>query len=209
MQKRVTRGAVRVGVLRDGEHQMFSVKGNVEWARPEDKPGMRTTSWFNTMLIRPESRASHPEERQPRGDTRPRGSTWSWGHEHECLVEPTDYGDFSVSQPGSSVVTSLVEGEAKKKQVLLLRGAGGPGDPDGAPYRAHRRFLAADAPVQVHADFTRRRGAPTGGTRRPRTGLDRSRGERGGSRVRHQRAPSRPRPSTAWGTRCWSETSRR
>lgn len=42
-----------------------------------------------------------------------------WGHEHECLIKPTPslVGGFYVSQPGSSVATSLVEGEAAPKQV--------------------------------------------------------------------------------------------
>lgn len=43
-------------------------------------------------------------------------------HEHECLVRPTRSlaGGFYISQPGSSVATSLVEGEATPKQVGVL-----------------------------------------------------------------------------------------
>ena len=136
MQKGNTRVALYgLGYIRDARlHQMFSVKGNVEWARPEDKPGMRTTSWFNTMLIH-QNRVHHTPKNAISERYLP---SWLdlvvWGHEHECLVEPTDYGDFSVSQPGSSVVTSLVEGEAKKKQVLLLEVQADPENPDGAPY---------------------------------------------------------------------------
>ena len=49
-----------------------------------------------------------------------------WGHEHECLIEPEfvptggvaedgeDKGLF-ISQPGSSIATSLSEGEQKPK----------------------------------------------------------------------------------------------
>jgi double-strand break repair protein MRE11 len=41
-----------------------------------------------------------------------------WGHEHECLIDP-QYSecekDIFISQPGSSVATSLCEGEAKQK----------------------------------------------------------------------------------------------
>lgn len=45
-----------------------------------------------------------------------------WGHEHECLVTPqqTAGRDFFVSQPGSSVATSLCPGEAKDKHVAIL-----------------------------------------------------------------------------------------
>lgn len=70
-----------------------------------------------------------------------------WGHEHECLIDPqvqlhislglshsssnsmTDGllslqevpgMGFHITQPGSSVATSLIDGEAKPKHVLLL-----------------------------------------------------------------------------------------
>ncbi len=40
-----------------------------------------------------------------------------WGHEHECLISPqsSTIADFYITQPGSSVATSLSEGESKKK----------------------------------------------------------------------------------------------
>ena len=42
-----------------------------------------------------------------------------WGHEHECIpdAEKSSVSGFYVLQPGSSVATSLVEGEAKQKAV--------------------------------------------------------------------------------------------
>lgn len=44
-----------------------------------------------------------------------------WGHEHECSIHPIEaaYGtnDLRIIQPGSSVATSLVEGEAVPKMV--------------------------------------------------------------------------------------------
>jgi double-strand break repair protein MRE11 len=45
-----------------------------------------------------------------------------WGHEHECLIEPVTNSKqaFSVIQPGSSVATSLCEGEAVRKHVGIL-----------------------------------------------------------------------------------------
>eukprot|EP00740_Mantoniella_antarctica_P014696 CAMPEP_0181368446 /NCGR_PEP_ID=MMETSP1106-20121128/12092_1 /TAXON_ID=81844 /ORGANISM="Mantoniella antarctica, Strain SL-175" /LENGTH=343 /DNA_ID=CAMNT_0023484563 /DNA_START=146 /DNA_END=1173 /DNA_ORIENTATION=+ len=138
MQKGQTRIALYgLGYIRDARlHQMFSVKGNVEWARPEDKEGMRTNSWFNAMLIH-QNRPSHSPKNAISERYLP---TWLdlvvWGHEHECLVEPTEdaAGNFVVSQPGSSVVTSLIEGEAKKKQILLLEVKYDEQNPDGAPF---------------------------------------------------------------------------
>ncbi|KAH7468921.1 Double-strand break repair protein MRE11 [Phytophthora ramorum] len=45
-----------------------------------------------------------------------------WGHEHECQIDVQESvkGNFFVTQPGSSVATSLVEGEAKPKHVAVL-----------------------------------------------------------------------------------------
>lgn len=123
-----------LGYIRDARlHQMFSLKGNVEWARPEDKPGFSSKSWFNTMLIH-QNRVHHSPKNAISERYLP---SWLdlvvWGHEHECLVEPTEYGDFMVSQLGSSVVTSLIEGEAKQKQVMILEVKADLDVPDGAP----------------------------------------------------------------------------
>ena len=45
-----------------------------------------------------------------------------WGHEHECRITPELVPDteYFITQPGSSVATSLSEGEAKPKHVGLL-----------------------------------------------------------------------------------------
>jgi double-strand break repair protein MRE11 len=45
-----------------------------------------------------------------------------WGHEHECLVHPAEsaVGTFRITQPGSSVATSLTEGESVRKHVGIL-----------------------------------------------------------------------------------------
>lgn len=45
-----------------------------------------------------------------------------WGHEHECRIEPEDSLDqFRITQPGSSVATSLSPGEAVPKHIGMLR----------------------------------------------------------------------------------------
>ena len=45
-----------------------------------------------------------------------------WGHEHECLIEPRYNPEmtFHVMQPGSSVATSMVPGEAVPKHVAIV-----------------------------------------------------------------------------------------
>lgn len=45
-----------------------------------------------------------------------------WGHEHECLIDPryNPEMNFHVMQPGSSVATSLMPGEAVTKHVAIV-----------------------------------------------------------------------------------------
>ncbi|XP_043469507.1 double-strand break repair protein MRE11 [Leptopilina heterotoma] len=46
-----------------------------------------------------------------------------WGHEHECRITPEEFEanpKYFISQPGSSVATSLSEGEAVTKHVGIL-----------------------------------------------------------------------------------------
>lgn len=45
-----------------------------------------------------------------------------WGHEHECIIEPkyNPEMNFHVLQPGSSIATSLMPGEAVSKHVAIL-----------------------------------------------------------------------------------------
>lgn len=42
-----------------------------------------------------------------------------WGHEHDCRIspEPVAGKQYVITQPGSSVATSLAEGEAIEKRV--------------------------------------------------------------------------------------------
>lgn len=49
-----------------------------------------------------------------------------WGHEHDCRIEPEQNAktNIFVSQPGSSVATSLSEGESIEKKIGILEVAG-------------------------------------------------------------------------------------
>lgn len=46
-----------------------------------------------------------------------------WGHEHDCRIVPEPVGEknYFITQPGSSVATSLADGEALPKFVGLIR----------------------------------------------------------------------------------------
>lgn len=44
-----------------------------------------------------------------------------WGHEHDCRIVEEFNGNFHVTQPGSTVATSLASGEALPKHCALLQ----------------------------------------------------------------------------------------
>ncbi|XP_060627083.2 double-strand break repair protein MRE11 [Anolis sagrei] len=78
-----------------------------------------------------------------------------WGHEHECKISPTrnEQQLFYVSQPGSSVVTSLSPGEAAKKHVGLLRIKGKKMNLQKIPLQTVRLFYIEDIILADHPDI--------------------------------------------------------
>jgi double-strand break repair protein MRE11 len=44
-----------------------------------------------------------------------------WGHEHDCHIVPQEVAgrDYYITQPGSSIATSLTEGESIQKCVRI------------------------------------------------------------------------------------------
>ncbi|KAG4074814.1 hypothetical protein HA402_006453 [Bradysia odoriphaga] len=87
-----------------------------------EAPDESSGQWFNLLVLH-QNRADRglknflPEDRLPKTL-----HLVVWGHEHDCRIVPKANEDkgFSVSQPGSSVATSLSEGEAIDKHVGLL-----------------------------------------------------------------------------------------
>lgn len=66
-----------------------------------------------------------------------------WGHEHECRIDPEDNVSkgFCVIQPGSSVATSLSEGEAVPKHVAILKVQGNKYDVEKIKLKTVRPFV--------------------------------------------------------------------
>ncbi|XP_043657374.1 double-strand break repair protein MRE11 [Drosophila teissieri] len=77
-----------------------------------------------------------------------------WGHEHDCRIEPEENAKkrFYVSQPGSSVPTSLSEGEAKKKHVGLLEIYKGKFKLKPLPLETVRPFVFESVVLNDHAE---------------------------------------------------------
>ncbi|OIW22942.1 DNA repair exonuclease [Coniochaeta ligniaria NRRL 30616] len=78
-----------------------------------------------------------------------------WGHEHECLIDPRRNPEtgFHVMQPGSSVATSLVPGEAVPKHVAILNITGKDFQIDKIPLKTVRPFVTDELVLSTDKRF--------------------------------------------------------
>lgn len=98
-------------------HRMFK-NGQVKFLRPD----VQTDQWFNLLAVH-QNHFQHslisflPESYLPNFL-----NFVLWGHEHECIPHPSFNPDtgFDTLQPGSSIATSLSEGETAEKNVFIL-----------------------------------------------------------------------------------------
>ncbi|KAK0999031.1 meiotic recombination [Friedmanniomyces endolithicus] len=92
--------------------------GNVKFFRP----GTQKDDWFNLMSVHQNHHAHTETSYLPEKFLPSFLDLVVWGHEHECLLDPQTNAEqgFRVIQPGSSVATSLMPGEAVPKKVAIL-----------------------------------------------------------------------------------------
>ncbi|KAF2631996.1 hypothetical protein BU25DRAFT_417763 [Macroventuria anomochaeta] len=92
--------------------------GNVKFFQP----GIQKDEWFNIMSVHQNHHAHTPTSYLPENFLPDFMDLVVWGHEHECLIDPRYNPEmgFHVMQPGSSVATSLMPGEAVPKHVAIL-----------------------------------------------------------------------------------------
>jgi double-strand break repair protein MRE11 len=90
----------------------------VKWFRP----GAQTGEWFNLLAVHQNHHAHTETSYLPENVLPDWLDLVVWGHEHECLIDPSKNPEtgFHVMQPGSSVATSLIPGEAVQKHVAVL-----------------------------------------------------------------------------------------
>jgi double-strand break repair protein MRE11 len=86
------------------------------------QPSVQKDDWFNLMSVHQNHHAHTETSYLPENFLPEFLDLVVWGHEHECLIDPklNPETKFHVMQPGSSVATSLVPGEAVTKQVSIL-----------------------------------------------------------------------------------------
>nr|AWD26912.1 double-strand break repair protein MRE11 [Prunus yedoensis] len=132
-----------LGNIRDERlNRMFQTPHAVQWMRPESQEGLQVSDWFNILVLHQNRVKTNPKN-AINEHFLPRFLDFVvWGHEHECLVDPQEVPGmgFHITQPGSSVATSLIDGESKPKHVLLLEIKGNQYRPTKIPLTSVRPF---------------------------------------------------------------------
>ncbi|EIN14449.1 DNA repair exonuclease [Punctularia strigosozonata HHB-11173 SS5] len=111
-------GLYGVGNVKD-QRMHFELRSNrVRMFMPKDKD-----DWFNVLLVHQNRVKRGPQEYVPEGMFDDSIDLVVWGHEHDCRIvpEPVAGKKYFITQPGSSVATSLADGEALEKHVALLQ----------------------------------------------------------------------------------------
>ncbi|KAL8661287.1 MAG: hypothetical protein Q9202_005712 [Teloschistes flavicans] len=86
------------------------------------QPGTQKEDWFNLMTVHQNHHAYTETGYLPENFLPGFLDLVVWGHEHECIIDPklNPEMNFHVMQPGSSVATSLMPGEAEPKHVAVV-----------------------------------------------------------------------------------------
>ncbi|CAI7827202.1 unnamed protein product, partial [Closterium sp. NIES-53] len=115
-----------LGYMRDERLKMIMDNPQgLQWIRP-DEPGTSEDDWFNILVVHQNRAVRMTGAKKVVTVDESKFASFLdlvvWGHEHECRIEPKPPvgANYYISQPGSSVVTQLAEGEAKPKHVLHL-----------------------------------------------------------------------------------------
>lgn len=115
-----------LGSIRDERLHRTFLSRKVKLLRPNNEDvqltGLRTDDWFNLMLFHQNRVAHNTSGYIPESFLDDFLHLVVWGHEHDCEIEASKCAerDFFVCQPGSSVATSLSEGECKRAKSVAL-----------------------------------------------------------------------------------------
>lgn len=152
MQKGSTKLALfGLGSIPDERLYRMFVNNQVTMLRPKEDQD----EWFNLFTIH-QNRSKHgPTNYIPEQFLDDFLDLVVWGHEHECLIAPTrnEQQLFYVTQPGSSVATSLSPGEATKKHIGLLRVKGRKMNLQKIPLKTVRQFFIQDVVLADYQDI--------------------------------------------------------
>ncbi|CAI0376121.1 unnamed protein product [Linum tenue] len=146
-----------LGNIRDERlNRMFQTPHAVQWMRPEVQESCEVSDWFNILVLHQNRVKTNPKN-AINEHFLPRFLDFIvWGHEHECLVDPQEVPGmgFHITQPGSSVATSLIDGESKPKHVLLLEIKGNQYRPTKIPLTSVRPFEYTEIVLKEETDIS-------------------------------------------------------
>ncbi|KAF4576241.1 meiotic recombination [Pleurotus pulmonarius] len=131
-------GLYGIGNVKDARMHFELRSNRVRMFMPQDKE-----EWFNLMLLH-QNRVKHgPQEYVPEGMFDDNIDLVVWGHEHDCRIvpEPVAGKNYYITQPGSTVATSLADGEATQKHVALVQIQGKEFQLTPIPLRSVRPFV--------------------------------------------------------------------
>ncbi|KAK5059853.1 hypothetical protein LTR84_009736 [Exophiala bonariae] len=86
------------------------------------RPSTQMKEWYNLICVHQNHHAHTETSHLPENFLPEFLDLVIWGHEHECIITPqlNTEMNFQVMQPGSSVATSLIPGEAVPKHVAIV-----------------------------------------------------------------------------------------
>ncbi|KAL7905152.1 Mre11 DNA-binding presumed domain-containing protein [Trichoderma velutinum] len=123
----------------------------VKWFRP----GAQMGDWFNVLAVHQNHHAHTATSYLPENVLPDWLDLVVWGHEHECLIDPSKNPEtgFHVMQPGSSVATSLVPGEAVQKHVAVVSVNNKDFKIDKIPLKSVRPFVTREISLAQEKRF--------------------------------------------------------
>ena len=119
------------------------------------RPNQQASDFFNLMVVHQNHHAHTATSYLPENFLPDWLDLVVWGHEHECLIDPQKNPEtgFHVMQPGSSVATSLVPGEAVPKHVAILSVTGKDFTVDKIPLKTVRPFVTREIVLAQEKEF--------------------------------------------------------
>ncbi|KAF4589921.1 DNA repair protein rad32 [Ophiocordyceps camponoti-floridani] len=152
LQKGLTKLAL-FGLSNVRDERMFRTfrDHKVKWYRPN----VQMDDWFNLLAVHQNHHAHTATSYLPENVLPDWLDLVVWGHEHECLIDPTKNPEtgFHVMQPGSSVATSLVPGEAVQKHVAIVSITGKDFRVDKIPLQTVRPFVTRELVLSQDTRF--------------------------------------------------------
>lgn len=152
LQKGTTKLAMYgIGNIRDERFHAEMRKNRISMFRPSEN----ADEWFNLLLIH-QNRVPHgPKSSVPENGFGDEVDLIIWGHEHDCRIdpEPVTGKAYYITQPGSSVATSLSAGESIAKHVGLLKIQGRQFDMEKLRLRTVRPFIMDEVKLTDAADI--------------------------------------------------------